>query len=463
MPAEQYYQEQNIDENPLKTTVDKNPKISNWKKTYYALLGATAMGIGTIGTGTYLMINFFEQQHQIVQDLSRKTNQAIDKTDQSVKDMEDLLGKSFQRPIDPNILNKVNNEDTTPINLSFEFRSFETKRYHLNDTFYELTVRPNTEPAIETLQQIATEHVLKGMNTVNETKNAAVFEYLEETDGLKVKTDNRVFDLKNPLDFQIVYGLTYFRLERLDLEEQSRKTEEYGFEIIIDGESSKDTSQKAILINELNENALLWLKDSNIPVNFSQNSLLLADQESLANFAKTLKLTQNLGFPPPRINLLGANPKYGGIYLPHGFTSRESIIDYSDKYGSVDSLTHELGHYISHTADDFNPKLSLKSFTETMEATERENPTNTKDKSLLFFYLLDEQRNAAINNKGEEYAYFFSKYLTSGIGLKGSIESIKEQNPHIAAIMQAQYDFFKNTLGEFSHGVLTKEDLASQN
>src|SRR3989344_1296527 len=368
--------------------------------------------------------------------------------DHSIRDL--LKDAPYSRP-KPNDLNKID-EPISIDNLPFYQEQFSDKISQLNSAFYEVARRPNNSKAIVLFEQIALDHLIEGLQTLNSISPDSI-EYLKSPKKeILARIDGVIFDLNDRLQFQEAASLTYLKLENTVIKQSIESGTNHG--------DIKELEQR-IFENNLDQESILWLREHKFDINFRKNGLLFAQPKELAALARALRLiTEELGYSAPKIGFLGPGEN-GGEYLgrsnlPQPLEKLNPIPDIAtiriNSQGDISPLIHELGHHLSNVADNTG---SLEAFDKTMDKIERINKAKVKDKKHIEFYTYNP------NSRSEQYADFFEYYFLNGAHLRQTIARFETEDPAAANILKAADEFFSETLGgkEYDRGGLTKEDL----
>ncbi|MCL5784768.1 MAG: hypothetical protein M1142_05475 [Patescibacteria group bacterium] len=324
----------------------------------------------------------------------------------------------------------------------------------LNGAFFEFAKRPNAElaNAETTFRQIATEHLFDYLQLLNTTNPQQKAIFVNKNGRSEVQLDNEIYDLSNPLQFQTLFAVTSLKLETASLDQEIDKTTD---------QTTKEILLRRKSITMLSQQSAIWLKDQDIRLGIAENGILLASPLSFASFARTLQLTNDLGYPLPRTGIFGPNPKYGGEYLEKdSISSKSTIIDYLDPYGSLDSLVHETGHYVSDVSTSIRPQFSQSAFEAQALQSETGGLATVRDPKNVHYFLADRERN----NRKEQYAELFAQYITKGKVVREKLIQLQSDDPAAAQILQAEYDFFKTFFQgrEFIEGGFTQAEINQQ-
>lgn len=375
---------------------------------------------------------------------------------QLYKDASNRFDERFNPPrfpdFDPQTLNSELNLQN--VDLPQRLSQLQRKTDSLNETFFEVAKRPNTETAnIETtFRQIATEHLFDYLQLFNIHSPEVKAVSVTESGRPGVRFGGEFYDLSNPLQFQALFAVTSLKLEAATLDKEINQT-------------TSQTIRENLMLkrsrNILNQKAAGWLKNQDIQLGFGENGALLATPTSLADFARTIQLINNLGYPIPRTGIFGPNPNYGGIYVGKSVSSSEStIIDYLNPYGSLDALVHEAGHYVSDVSASVNPQFSQAAFEMVVIQAETENLPAVRDPKNVHYFLAAPQRN----DRKEQYAELFAQYVKNGKAVRDKLTKLRSDDPAAARILEAEYNFFKMLFQgkEFVEGGYTQEELNEQ-
>lgn len=431
-------------QNNAQTEITKISIQSRWAKTTILLAGLAIMSAPGASIGFTLGSALTSKQIR---------NQSDNSFETLKQTYESIFGKPQFEPLDPNSLNTKTEIAAENINFATELWLFNQNTANLNGAFNEFAQRPNTENSLEVFHQIAVDHLFKGLRLLNKAAKRQVAEYLNADPGqLQVKLDGQIYDLNNSFQFQTAFALTSLKLEAIAIQMDLNNiaAEEKRAEVL--AKSAK---------NILDQEILLWLKNQNLNNGFTKDSLLLIEPQSLSRFARTLKLIDNLGYPPPRAGIFGPDAKYGGRFVAKGeLSSEHTTIDYGDRYGSINSLIHELGHYLAEVSKETNPEFSQSAFNKLLDQVERENLPTVANKETVHFYTPPDYRI----NRTEQYAYYFEEFVNNGENLRGKISQKRQEDPYAANILDAEYDFFKRLFKgkEFIVDGLTWEELQTR-
>jgi len=371
---------------------------------------------------------------------------------QTARRLNEVFGQSQVRELDPNSLNTIAEPFIGLEETQLAILRFQIRKYHLNDIFYEFAQRTSTDDSLDTFHQIATEHLFDGIKIINKHTQQNTVETVIENGILGVKLDEQFYNLANPLQFQALYALTSLKLDAISQDTDHKKE---------NADDDKTAQQERNAKNILDQQAIRWLKDQELNVGFIENGLLLADAQSLAAFARTLAAINRLGYENPRIGFFGPDKRSGGRFIEKGpSATNHTAINYSSRYGNIDSLVHELGHYLETVSQAVDPAGSYTSFDQQMKDAENKYLLQVQNKDELHNYLHPNQRQ----ERDEQYAGYFKEYILRGNSLRAQIAQLHKTDPAAAQIYQTAYDFFKKLFKnqEFIEDGLTEEELRYQ-
>lgn len=372
-------------------------------------------------------------------------------TEYGYKTVRDDLDLIFGQPnvqrlkaLDVNELSSVHVTDASKSRLQIE--GFILKNKSLNIAFEPFASLPNNKQVIWQFRQVAQDHLLIGAYILNrESESVVAKAKTSRNEQTTVTIDDNEYSLENLYEFHQAHSLITLKLERILL---NRSLDDST------NDQKRGEIRQELVENQLDWEAIKWLKTQNLEVGASQNSVLFTDSSSLATFARTLRFAKKNNHNIPRIALLGPDALYGGRFVTKGKQlTKVTIIDYNND-GNIYSLVHELAHSIQ---DEKGP-FSQQKFNELMDAVEEENLKKVKDLDNVYFYINQENKR----ERDEQYAYFFANYFMDGEGLRKRIETLSVEDPYAAYIILAQYNFFKALFQdhEFRRKGLTEKELS---
>lgn len=363
-------------------------------------------------------------------------------------DINAFFGKPYLPSFSPDSLTLEPNREGA--NLPAEISHLQRKTDSLNGSFFEFARRQDAEASFDIFRQIAIEHVFDYLNLLNAVNKQTAS--VDQHNKLQVSLDQESYNLSHPLEFQALFSMSSLKLEAANLDQEINKATD---------EANRKSLRERKNKNTLNQEAILWLKQQNLNISLSENGVLLATPNSLANFARALQWNNKLGYSYPRTGLFGPSPDVGGSFLKKGpYSSQSSIIDYLNPYGDLGSLIHEIGHFISEAPEIRNPDFPLEAFDKAMKSAEKGNLQAVKRKNEIHYYLAKEQRE----KRYEQYAGFFAEYFVNGTILRTRIAQMESDDPAAAEILRVAYSFFKQLFqgAEFINDGLTQDDLNQQ-
>lgn len=370
-----------------------------------------------------------------------------------------VFDKPKQREFKPEQLNAQLASVQEAVDIQVGKYFFQKKAENLNAAFWEISLRKNPNESINLLHQIAIEHLFEGFRLLNRISSQPIATYVEDSPGLQINFDGKAYDLNNPFQFQIVFALTSLKLdEKVQSEDLENEIEIHPKSASANNSERVQNLQTEIHLNHLDQKAIIWLNEQYPSTGFTPDSILFINPQSLARFARTLRLLNQLGYPYPRIGLLGPNAQFGGMFVEKGYyASNHTVVDYADRFGSVDSLVHEFGHYVAKISTDVNPEFSQGNFNQLMDRIETTNLPLVTNENEVHFYIPAKYRK----DRKEQYAYFFESFVNDGEGLRKNIAYKRNEDPAAANILNAEYDFFKSFFQgkEFVRDGLTQEEL----
>lgn len=395
--------------------------------SYLALAATWGGTLGAIATGLALKYTVLKE-----------TRDSVDQ----------IFGQPIIRQFDPNSLDAALESKIDINRLSLEIQIFQTQNTALNVAFWQFAIRPNNEDVIERFHQLATERLFEGLRLLQQTENQKVAELVKNSQKLEVRFADHFYDLNDPFQFQVLFALVDLQLKKFVLASEFKANS-------IKEENHLELTAR----NLLDTQAISWLSNQELKTGFTKNSLLFVDAKSLARFARILKEINQLGYPAPAFGFFGAHPSSGGGFIPKDKfgSSFHTAFDRVDQFGSVDSLTHEIAHYVAKVSTRIDPKISQDSFNQLMDSVEKENLPSVREKQEVHFYT----HPSARDSRTEQYAYFFAEYVNNGDSLREKIAQIGQKDPSAANILQTEYDFFKRLFKgkEFAQDGLIADQL----
>lgn len=419
-------------------------------------LASRAILLTIVGGGAGMFLWQAYESDGKVREYERVTDQyrrAIDQIPSEIASgLDKILGQIKPANFDPNTLNAEAELNPQGFDAQQTAYLFHRTTDALNSAFYEFARRPDTENVLPIFRQIALEHLFGGLQSLNIIYPEQKATFSSEDGKMIVVLDNERYDISQPLQFQVLFALTSLKLDEAGLDADLNRPSLWNKETML--------YQKAG--NNLNQQAVVWLKNQNLEVGLLEKGLLLADPQSLATFARVLKWTNQLGYPNPRIGIFNPDQKWGGRYLGRldPLTNKPTTIDYLDPYGLVDSLVHEIGHGVEDFNSINNSEFSLKAFGGMITEVEKVNWAQVQNTDKYKPYLSKDQENP----RKEQYATLFTEYFSRGEIFRAKISELTDTDPAAADILKTSYNFFKNLFDgrSFLNGGITPEDLEQQ-
>lgn len=301
--------------------------------------------------------------------------------------------------------------------------------------FGNLTVTPELTSAIH-------QHLIDGLYLAKISLSP------QETSGINYDSNrkqatflNRTFDLNDPLQFQLLAGITELKLQKqlnnIPFESSPGQSDVYIQQL------TQENAEKSKVENEKKERDiqhLLWLYDHGMSlVTIDTNSFLFLPPRDLVSLSQTLQALQRANLPSPQLTYTPPAP--GAEYLG---SYGDGQVDINSTLRS-DTATHEITHFLAdaHNLDSDNPRLQEIS----------QNAFNTLAQGILsgkdmarYISARDEQGKPSLV---EEYAQRMADYKNRGDSFRSRIKSLEQgQDPTAYQVAKTEYDFMKALFGD---------------